>query len=403
MRVRSLLSLVAFACCASFAGAADRITLKDGTVLEGRIVYDTPGNLVILQGSKERELRADEATDVRSVERSLKLVLARWEQAPETNAVARLEIAKVARAFELEGEARIFALGALVADPSLEAAHVFLGHEKKAGVWNVREEKKLFPFHEFDRVHAVWRDASRLSTLHFTLRTNMPLAQAIAAALELELVYRAFFDRFRMELSLRDVVAPMAAQIHADRLSYPGGANRSGFFDTQLNTFFQDASEGYQPRTTAHEVTHQLLYNTASKTKAALGSIPAWIDEGLADTIGMSRTGAPGHARYDPAARAQFYFQIHANAKKPYDLSRVLALGTEDFIVSSHVDYAYAQAYTLVYYCLNGAEQKYRAGFFEYLRRCYAGKSSMTEFRDALAIKEPVFEAEWHAYARKAP
>lgn len=403
MRVRHFFTFVALASLTLFAHAADRITLTDGTVLEGRIVYDTPGNLVILQGTKERELRADEATDVRSVERSLKLLLARWEQAPETNAIARLELAKVARAFELEGEARLFALGALIADPSLDAAHTFLGHEKKAGVWHVREDKRVFPFHEYDRVHADWKDACRISTLHFELRTNMPLSKAIAAALELELVYRAFFERFRGELGLRDVVTPMAAQIHADRLSYPGGADRPGFFDTQLNTFFQDASPGYDPRTTAHEVTHQLLYNTASRTKAALGSIPAWIDEGLADTIGMSRSGVPGRATYAPTARAQSYFQIHANAKKPYDLSRVLALATMDFIISSNVALAYAQSYTLVHFCLNGADGKYRAGFFEYLRRCYAGKSSMTEFRDALAIKEPAFEAEWHAYAKKGP
>lgn len=403
VRVRYLPTLVAFTLLAFAARAADRITLKDGIVLEGRIVYDTPGNLVILQGTKEREVRADEATEVRSVERSLKLVLTRWEQAPAANAAAQLELAKVARAFELEGEAQVFALSALLADPGLDAAHEFLGHEKKSGVWHVREGKRLFPFHEIDRVHADWKDAHRLSTLHFELRSNMPLAKTLAAALELELVYRTFYDRFRSELSLRDVVSPMAAQIHADRLSYPGGPNRPGFFDPQLNTFFQDASLGYDPRTTSHEVTHQLLHNTTARTKAALGSIPAWIDEGLADTIGMSRSGEPGHARYDPALRAKFYFQIHASAKKPYDLSRVLALATMDFITSSHVDLAYAQSYTLVQYCLNGKDKQYRAGFFEYLRRCYAGKSSMTEFKDALAIKEAPFEAEWHAYAKSGP
>lgn len=383
--------------------AADRVLLRNGTSVEGRIVFDSPAKLILLQGTQEVEVEVGEVVEVRSVERSLTELLTRWHAASNNSAGARLELARFARAAELEGEAQLLALGALVLDPSFAAAHEFLGHTLIREVWHVRERKREVPFTQLDSARGDWKNAWQFQTLHYELRTNLPLAQAFTVAVELELLYRAFFTRFRPELGLRDVVERMAVHVHADQASYPGGSGRIGFYDRDIDTLMQNAEKGFQPFVIAHEGTHQLLENTAVRTRASLGAIPGWIHEGLADTIAYSRSGPLGHAKYAPKSSAAFYFSIHARAKKPYDLARVLTLEAADFSISSHIALGYAQSYTLVHYCLNGEQGKFRAGFFEFLRRCYEGKPSMTAFKSALNIKETEFEAAWHAYAKHGP
>jgi hypothetical protein len=197
------------------------------------------------------------------------------------------------------------------------------------------------------------------------------------------------------------VTEPVAVQLHAQNKSYPGGSGRKGYFDAAANTLYVDVSDAHALEIMIHEATHALLNATSARTKEALGSIPSWVDEGLADYMSLSRGGAFGHPHYTRAGSGRYYFALHVDAKKPLDLPRVLALSTPDFTMSPISGLAYAESFTLVHFCLHGGEGVYRAKFFEFLRRCYKGKSSSTDFKSALGIEVKPFEAEWMAWARK--
>src|SRR6185436_7242146 len=82
------------------ASAADRVTLKDGKTLEGRVVFEDASRLVLRVGTKERELPTSTIERVRSAERSLRPVLERWEKLADGDIAGRLELAQAAR---LEG------------------------------------------------------------------------------------------------------------------------------------------------------------------------------------------------------------------------------------------------------------------------------------------------------------
>jgi hypothetical protein len=388
------------AVAASDVRALDRVTLKDGKTIEGRVVFEGPDRIVVRVGTKDREIPTADVAEVRSRARDAREVVLSWEKLSPEDAQGRLDLAQFAREHDLEGEARLLALSVLSKDPASEAAHVFLGNEKKLGAWRIKVGSHSIPFDRWVESRHDFGETEPMPSSHFLLRTNVPLDAACNFALEMELFYVAFMEWFRPELDLYEVVEPIAVHVHADNKSYPGGSGRKGFFDPQANTVFADVSEGYALDILIHESTHALLNATAARTKEARGSIPSWIDEGLADYMSFSREGAFAHPRYARAGGNRQYFAMHAGARKPLDLSRVLALSTPDYTLSPIMGLAYAQSYTLVHFCLHGGGGAYRAKFFEFLRSCYRGKSSSTDFKAAMKIDVKPFEAEWLEWSR---
>jgi hypothetical protein len=78
-------------------------------------------------------------------------------------------------------------------------------------------------------------------------------------------------------------------------------------------------------------------------------------------------------------------------------------MATGDFGVDNKSDLKYAQAYTLVHFCLEGEGQRYRDRFFDFLRGVYLGKSSMSDFKEALGGKERELEKAWNVYVGRKP
>jgi PAS domain-containing protein len=383
------------------ATPGDVVELKDGSKVEGRVVYDGPKRVVVLNGSREREIERSKVASVKSAANDLAAVLAEVPRIGLEDTAKLLELASRCRALGLEGEAKLLAYSVLGIDPASAAAHELCGHEMRGEKWTVREDGKKFTFDKLQEVRKDFGNAWIFHTTHFELRTNLPLRRASAIALELELHYRAFFDAIGRELELYEVVEPMKAQVHAESGSYPEVSSRTGYFSAGDNTLYVLEQGGATAGVIAHEATHQMLYNTAVKTKGGRGAIPQWFNEGFAEYMAASRSGAEGRASYSLGARHERHFAVHRDAKKPYDFSRVLTFEAEDFSASSKADLKYAQAYTLVHFCLHGQGELHRRGFFEFLRGAYLGRSSMTDFKDALAIKEREFEPTWHEYVRR--
>ena len=166
------------------------------------------------------------------------------------------------------------------------------------------------------------------------------------------------------------------------------------------NRLYVDASSGLQPEALVHEATHQILYNGAVKgSQGFCSDVPAWLDEGLAVTMQAARSGDPGRLVVRSDTLDPRWFSIHAQAEKPYDLSRVLNFDTTDFQASSRADLKYAQSYSLVCFLMYGAQGRHRAGFMEFVKGVYRGKTSSTHFERAMDVRERDLEKAWHAFA----
>lgn len=380
--------------------AQDRIQLADGTEVEGRVVYEDERELIVRHSSRERSLRIEEVKSVRSLARSLREALDHWDRVAPDDAAGIWELALFCRDRGLDGEAALFAWLVVLQEPDHERARALLGHERRGDSWRIKDGQNWLSPEQLSKKRRAFADGWAFDTLHYRVRTNLPLPEALAVALDLERFYRFFFESFGRELRLFDVTEPMHAEIHADARGYPDlGDGRIGYFDGQIDTLFVLAEEALDPQTLYHEATHQIVHDTAERHAKALGAVPAWIHEGWATYMESSSSGAGGHATFELGKPVRPWFGEHASARKPYDLPGMFSLQSEDFMIRSKAGQKYAQAYTLVHYCMHGEGEKFRPGFLEYLRSVYQGQSSVTDFRKAMKVSEKKFEEGWHVYA----
>ena len=386
---------------ASVASPQDTVELEGGKKLEGRVVYEDDEVLVLRSGSRDREIDVADVVAVDSVARKLAGFLAVTEGVAASDTARNLTLAAQASAVGLDGEARLFWWRVLVVDPDHAEANRGLGHVRRGSRWLVPDGGRRLPLDRLGERRVDWGEAWELETTHYVLRTNLDLGSALAAALELERFYRTFFATFARPLRLYEVEEPMDVHVHADAASYPESGNEGGYFAPAENIARVDASRGLHVGTLIHEATHQLIHNTAERERAYSGSIPGWLDEGLAEYMEASIRGSVGATTVEVGAVNGAHFRAQAMAGKPYDLSRVIHFDSGDFTASTRRSLKYAQAYSLVHYGLHGEDGAYREGFLDFVRGAYRGKSSSTHFKKALGIRsEKDFDAGWSTYAR---
>ncbi len=382
----------------------DQVVLKGGRSLSGHVVFEDDSRLILLEGTREREIPADEVERVASVTRSLDTALTRLSALSENDVRGLLDLARYCQAERLPGEAGVLFWSVLAVDAENAEAHEGLGHGKRGKSWQVRAAGRSYRFEDLAKLRRDWGDAWELWSTHYEVRTNLPLPEAARLALDLERIYHDLYAFLAPELELRDVIRPLRAWVHADESSFPENAgNRRSYFDVQDEALIVNASGGCEPRTLVHEALHQFLWATGAGTSSGKADVPAWVDEGLAEYFAAGFSGPPGRLSIQPGVEAPQHFKAHALADDPYDLSRVLTLGGDDFQASSNLALKYAQCYTLVHFCLHGEGGRHRAAFMDFLRGCWQGQSSMTHFKRAIGVRERDLEAAWTAYVRQRP
>lgn len=383
------------------AAGDDLVELLDGDSLKGRVVYEDEDVVVLRVGSHDREIARAEVKSVRSATRSLNALLDRLAAISPVDATTLLPLADEAQAAGLDLEARLFGLGALAAAPGNEAAATALDCKRKGAGFALKQGGKWIPTTELDAPDRDWKDRWVLETRHYELHTNLGLTQAVHLAFDLEGIYRTFFELFAGELRLLDVDEPMRVEVHADAGSYPEpGGGRPGYFDPSALTLMVDASRVQPLRILAHEATHGLFYSTTQRTRGAQGQIPSWLDEGLAQYLEYSIMRA-GWVAVPTDFLVPELYAIHASAKDPHELKRLLTMDSGDFMASKDAQLKYAQAYTLVHHLLHTGNGARRPIFFDFVRRAYAGQSSMSDFKKALGEQDlEDFDEAWLADVR---
>ncbi len=395
----SLLSLAALLCAPPVGEdevvAPDRVELASGKTLEGRVVFEDAQRLVLRVKTAEHDVALADVQSVRAALRELPRALDRIDAVVPVNTEEFLRLADELREVNLPCEAEVLLWWVLALDAENDGAHERLGHRRVGGEWRVPFRKRWKPLADVALERADWGDEWSFATTHFELRTNLGLLDAVRIAFDLERAYRAIYSVLGAPIELYDLTEPLAVQVHADDVSYPeprGG--RAGYFSTDENRVYLNASAGYSPSSLVHEVTHQVFYNAAGKS-----DVQPWLNEGLAEY--MEGAAVDRNGRIAPVANGilRFLFELHARAEKPDKLSRVLSLDQGSFLRSSF-GMSYAQSYTLVHFCLHGDDGAYRAGFHAYLREALNGKASPTRFKKALGIRERDFDQAWLAYVK---
>ncbi len=383
----------------------DEVTLKDGRVLKGWVVYEDEKEILLRTGTREQAIPVAEIGSLRSVSRSLAKWVDRHRGLGKEDRAARAQLAKACAEDGLESEAKLEWLGVLALDPGDPEANEALGHRRGAGgTWQLPYRNGWWPLGRLEKVRADWNDAWELESEHYRVKTNLALPAALAAALDLEFVLHDFYRAFGRELRLREPEEPMLVELHRDRDTYPEiGGNRIAYFDRNENCVRVSTGGSVRPEILFHEATHQILHVTAARARGGTGEVPDWLGEGLADYVAYGVSGEAGKRTFSTGARAEHHFREFAAAERPYDLPRVLQFEAGDFGASSKAALKFAEAYTLVHFCLHGAEGKYRERFLGFVEGAYRGQGSATDFKKALGEREDVLEKAWHAYAKGNP
>lgn len=266
------------------------------------------------------------------------------------------------------------------------------------------------PAAEADRLHSPWNRAWEITTEHFVLRTNVPFAEAIGLSRRLE----GFHELF--EFVMADVLAeelPFARRLRdpnlgeivekthrifffkdkADYVEYlapirgPLVERSLGVYLTAKDlrkrgmpptSFFyrDDQAEIPTEATLFHELSHQLLYETAGRAagfEANAGNF--WVAEGVGTYFETTRPRVDGAFEHGGMVgpRLALAYQRLIEESRLVPLDQFVAWDQARFH-GDDVFLNYAQAMALTVFLLQAGDADYREPFLDYVRDAFRAR-----------------------------
>jgi hypothetical protein len=279
---------------------------------------------------------------------------------------------------------------------------------------------RWLPVAEADRLHSDWTSRWRFATEHFEIQTNVPLDQAINFGRRLE----AFHDLFVMLLAdilgeeipiVRLFKNPTlepdslpAAKLHqvyyfASREEFvnqlgarlgPAAALNLGFYDPPKSGhgrvpayFFRDPN-GQIPETATlyHEVSHQLLFETAGPNSYTKNYGNFWVFEGLGtyfETVTPQPDGSLEVGGLVGPRIAEAYQSLVVRGGS-IPLEEFVAFDESRFRDAVQIYQNYQQAMALTLFLMQWNDGVYREHFLDYVRDAYHGRIKRSTGRLAL-------------------
>jgi hypothetical protein len=263
---------------------------------------------------------------------------------------------------------------------------------------------------EADALHSPWENRWRIDTEHFQIQTNVPLSEAIAFGRHLEAFHDLFFSLLadlltidnRLPLAQRfrdrklvgertsaphqvyyfknkqeyvDFLTPIEPAIDRSLGIYipprPGKGRRSPAF------FFRDPNGQIDASATLfHEVSHQLLFESAGPNAYEKNAGNYWVFEGLGtyfETVviepdGSLSVGALIGPRIAEAKRRLL------DGQEFIPFEQFVPMGKVAFNDDEAVHLHYAEAMALAVFLMQADDQRYREGFLDYVKDAYRGR-----------------------------
>jgi hypothetical protein len=271
---------------------------------------------------------------------------------------------------------------------------------------------RWLPTGEADRLRAGWKPPWHIPTEHFVIETNVPLAETISFGRRLE----AFHDLFMALMAdVQSDNSPLARRFRDPHLvgepttkpqnrhlvyyfaskdefvayltpKYGQGIERSlGFYQPpkkgseRVPAYFFRDPDGELPVTANlyHEVSHQLLFETAGANRYTQNAGNYWVFEGLGtyfETVepqpdGSLEVGGRVGRRMEEAIRSL------VDHGRTIPLDRFVAYDEATFSRDDPAIFLrYQQAMALTTFLMQWHDGAYREGFLDYVRDAYRGR-----------------------------
>src|SRR5262245_59286572 len=236
----AILSLALIVPLVSRPDQPDRIVLRDGRSIDCRVLFESDAKVVYRADRQQRELARDEIADVVSVERSLSDFLRREAATDRTDLAASCALAREAEKAGLAGEARNLWLRVLLRDPSNARAWNAVGNGRSSRNPRIECDGEHYTIGELRDLGSDPKHPLALRTAHFALETDLPLARALDAALDLERTYSTYYALLGPHLDLYVFdEAPHVRLMHdASHEPSPPRPGDRAWFDALANTLY---------------------------------------------------------------------------------------------------------------------------------------------------------------------
>jgi hypothetical protein len=273
-----------------------------------------------------------------------------------------------------------------------------------------QRKTRWLPVAEADRLRADWKPPWTITTEHFEIQTNVTLAEAITFGRRLEAFHDLFMTlladilgenvplvrRFKDPKLVGDgVSATKRHQVYyfgskAEFVDYlspslgPDVALNLGFYDPpksgrgRVPAYFYRDPDGQIPEvaTLYHEVSHQLLFETAGPNSYTKNTGNFWVFEGLGtyfETVvpqpdGSLEVGGLVGPRIEEALKS---IVIH---KRMIPIAEFMAFDEATFRDKVQIYHNYQQAMALTVFLMQWNHGAYRDAFLDYVRDAYHGR-----------------------------
>ena len=325
--------------------------------------------------------------------------------------------------------------------PADWVAHLEAG-ELPAPMARGQKKPRWLPAREADELRSHWKNPWVITTEHFEIKSDVPLAEVIVFARRLEAFYDLFFTlmgdvvgdnlplarRFRTP-SLTGEATYRAHQVdyfaskdeYIENLKSSAGTDldeslgyynppRPGKGNRAPAHFFRDPG-GQLPVTATlyHEVSHQLLFETAGPNGYTKNAGNYWVFEGLGTYFETVTPQADGSLEVGGLVGERITAARQSLTEGRFlPLDQFLLLDQNRFNQPDRIRDHYQQAMALTVFLMQWKDEIYREAFLDYVRDAYRGRIKLrtgrsledrvgepvrvleTQFRDFLARGDAV-------------
>jgi hypothetical protein len=313
--------------------------------------------------------------------------------------------------------------------------------ELPAPVARGQKKARWLPAAEADGLRANWSPPWRISTEHFEIQTNVTLAEAISFGRRLEAFHDLFMalladilgDNLPLVRRYKDpsmtgepAYRPHAVYYFASKSEYvdylsprhgPEIAQTLGFYDPpksggsrRLPAYFFRDPNGELPMTATlyHEVSHQLLFETAGTNAYTKNVGNYWVFEGLGtyfETVspqpdGSLEVGGLVGRRIEEAIRSL------VSQGRSIPVAEFVALDQNAFNSNDQIHLHYQQAMALTVFLMQWHDATYRDAFLDYVRDAYRGRikhGAGRSLQDRLGQSYNTVNGQFLAFLKSAP
>ncbi|HEV3164406.1 MAG TPA: DUF1570 domain-containing protein [Isosphaeraceae bacterium] len=314
--------------------------------------------------------------------------------------------------------------------PADWVAHLDKG-ELPAPIQERGQKPAWIPADQADALRQNWENAWQISTEHFRISTNVPMSEAIAFGRQIEAFHDLFFsvmadvigpdlplakrfadpkkvarpsekphlvcyfaskDEFVQDLAPKlgeNIAQSLGVYIMPREAKALGQRNRA--WKDPKSYFYRDAG-GQLPITATlyHEVSHQLLFESASDSRIDLNNGNYWVFEGLGTYFETLEAGPDGELLLGGlgSKRIQVALVRLVRQKEFIPISELVNMSKARFnaIQAGDVHLNYAEANALAVFLMQFDDGRYRDDFLDYVRFAYQGRGSSHALNTLLGV-----------------